>query len=194
MKKALVVALASVVIAPWAAGTDVMATPDNSGACSSCHDRDSGVSVQTTFMGCSGSNANYSVTVSNTYSGQEGWALFDAGANVRNGNGMTGSFTVPGGKSYEIWGVSKDSSSMYGSYSTTISAECVGGSCTRTARIERNRTCYDGIDNDCDGTVDSADPDCAQEICDNGWDDDGDGKIDCSDRKDCNKHAACARR
>jgi hypothetical protein len=44
-------------------------------------------------------------------------------------------------------------------------------------------TCSDGIDNDCDGLVDAAEPGCAasQEICDNGVDDNGDGLIDCAE-------------
>ena len=45
-------------------------------------------------------------------------------------------------------------------------------------------TCGDGIDNDCDGLTDAADPDCAEpepEVCDNGVDDNGNGLIDCED-------------
>ena len=44
-------------------------------------------------------------------------------------------------------------------------------------------TCQDGIDNDCDGLTDAADPDCAAppEICDNGVDDNGNGLVDCAD-------------
>ena len=44
-------------------------------------------------------------------------------------------------------------------------------------------TCSDGIDNDCDGLTDAADPDCAAppEVCDNGVDDNGNGLIDCAD-------------
>ncbi len=44
-------------------------------------------------------------------------------------------------------------------------------------------TCTDGIDNDCDGATDAADPDCAAppEVCDNGVDDNGNGLVDCED-------------
>ncbi len=56
-------------------------------------------------------------------------------------------------------------------------------------------TCGDGIDNDCDGLTDAADPDCAAppEICDNGVDDNGNGLIDCADPQcDGFQDGACA--
>ena len=64
---------------------------------------------------------------------------------------------------------------------------CVGGAnipyppgCTEV--------CDDGIDNDADGLIDCADPDCwadptCPEICDNGIDDDTDGYVDCRDTR-----------
>jgi hypothetical protein len=44
-------------------------------------------------------------------------------------------------------------------------------------------TCSDGLDNDCDGLTDAADPDCTAppEVCDNGVDDNGNGLVDCED-------------
>ncbi len=59
-------------------------------------------------------------------------------------------------------------------------------------------SCSDGLDNDSDGWVDCADPDCASnpacqtspEICNNGLDDDGDGLVDCND-PDCASDPAC---
>ncbi|MFH2005534.1 MAG: trypsin-like serine protease [bacterium] len=58
--------------------------------------------------------------------------------------------------------------------------------------------CDNGVDDDGDGAVDCADPDCASdpgcqttpEDCDNGVDDDGDGAIDCAD-PDCETDSAC---
>ncbi len=44
-------------------------------------------------------------------------------------------------------------------------------------------TCADGLDNDCDGLTDAADPDCdpVPEICDDGIDNSGNGLVDCAD-------------
>ena len=57
--------------------------------------------------------------------------------------------------------------------------------------------CNDGIDNDCDGKIDCADPYCtaqcsptSPEVCNDGIDNDGDGKVDCADR-DCRNDPAC---
>jgi len=56
--------------------------------------------------------------------------------------------------------------------------------------------CDNGADDDGDGLVDCADPECAGtagclvELCDNGADDDGDGLVDCAD-PDCATAAPC---
>jgi hypothetical protein len=59
--------------------------------------------------------------------------------------------------------------------------------------------CGDGIDNDCNGLTDCADPACfgapacskpGQEICNNGIDDNGDGLVDCAD-PECVGSPAC---
>jgi hypothetical protein len=61
---------------------------------------------------------------------------------------------------------------------------------------KRSEICFDGIDNDHDGIIDCADPDCARsadcrtEICSNGIDDDQDGFIDCND-SECVGVAGC---
>ncbi|MGD8631910.1 MAG: hypothetical protein PVG72_14435, partial [Gammaproteobacteria bacterium] len=62
-------------------------------------------------------------------------------------------------------------------------------------------SCQDGVDNDCDGFIDSSDPDCdippvciptedPEATCDDGIDNDCDGAIDCSD-SDCSQDPAC---
>jgi hypothetical protein len=61
--------------------------------------------------------------------------------------------------------------------------------------------CTDGVDNDCDGSVDCDDRDCNQdpacvvcvpdpEDCTDGMDNDCDGSVDCDDR-DCSQDPAC---
>jgi len=60
--------------------------------------------------------------------------------------------------------------------------------------------CSDGLDNDCDGFVDCADPDCSAnpacglvcmpEFCNDGVDNDCDGLSDCAD-PDCSANPAC---
>jgi hypothetical protein len=74
---------------------------------------------------------------------------------------------------------------------------CSNGTCGHTT-IEHCgvETCDDGIDNDGDGLVDCADPDCATnpvckvEICGNCIDDDGDGLVDYEDPDCCDNSNA----
>ena len=49
-----------------------------------------------------------------------------------------------------------------------------------------NPNCNDGLDNDCNGSTDASDPNCAipTEICDDGVDNNGNGQVDCQD-PDC---------
>ena len=53
------------------------ALPSYSSACSGCHNANSAVTVTANLTGYTGSNANYTVSVSNTNAGQEGWAVFN---------------------------------------------------------------------------------------------------------------------
>ena len=63
-------------------------------------------------------------------------------------------------------------------------------SCDGVVNPPPESNCTDGIDDDCDGFVDCADPDCAsttscpETACGDGLDNDGDGLIDCDD-PDC---------
>ncbi len=67
--------------------------------------------------------------------------------------------------------------------------DCAGG----------GEVCDDGVDNDGDGQIDCADPDCVlfpgcqggAEDCFNGIDDDGDGLVDCDDVPDCQAAPGC---
>ncbi len=93
-------------------------------------------------------------------------------------NPETVDFTTPSGGSYVV----VDSKDQEGTFQLT--AQC-------GTNIEN---CSNGKDDDGDGLIDCADPDCASscstsdEVCGNGKDDDGDGLIDCAD-PDC--EAAC---
>jgi hypothetical protein len=97
----------------------------------------------------------------------------------------------------------------------TCALDCAGGGgvCEPTSNRERSGRgeCEDGLDNDCDGLIDGADPDCCtatedpEVTCDDGLDNDCDGLIDgadpdcqtpvdCSiygDRQTCNDDPAC---
>ena len=75
-----------------------------------------------------------------------------------------------------------------------------GDGCSSSCQVEEPESdCSNGVDDDSDGLVDCADPDCAgdhdctpvPEVCDNGLDDDLDGAIDCAD-SDCASDPICA--
>lgn len=77
-----------------------------------------------------------------------------------------------------------------------VDEDCDGqstGSCVPLATYE---DCYSGKDDDCDGLVNCADPDCSTictcdpEQCDDGKDNDCDGQVDCKD-SDCVSATAC---
>ena len=72
--------------------------------CSGCHSANSAVIVTANLTGYTGSNANYTVSVSNTNAGQEGWAVFN-GAKLAAGF-SPGVFSVPAGSNYTVYGIS----------------------------------------------------------------------------------------
>jgi hypothetical protein len=68
------------------------------------------------------------------------------------------------------------------------------------ADTSENESCNTGVDEDGDGSVDCADPDCAADpicssgnetLCNNLQDEDSDGLIDCEDPTDCKALAVC---
>jgi hypothetical protein len=169
-----------------ASGT-AMAYPDRQSICSDCHNRDTAVKVTAVSQDCSGSNANYTVTVSNTYDAGEGWAIFNGTSNIANGSGTSGSFSVPAGTGYEVWGVSDSDQGIGGgkggSNYVVISPYCApactdadgdtyaldGGNCGPVDCDDTDvninpgaqEDCTNGVDDDCDNLIDSADPDAS---------------------------------
>jgi hypothetical protein len=156
------------------------AFPNKTSFCTNCHDQDSNVVVTATFQDCSsGSIANYEVTVSPTYSGPEGWAVYDSSnTNIANNYGSPGSFSVAADQTYKVYGVSFGSG-MGGADNVTITPECgspctdadddnyalEGGDCGPIDCDDDNpgihpgapEICTDGLDNDCNGLVDAQD-------------------------------------
>lgn len=81
-----------------------------------------------------------------------------------------------------------------------VQQNCVGGvpQTCNPFQGASSEVCNDGLDNDCDGLADCADPDCTLdpaciagvEDCGNGLDDDGDTLVDCAD-PDCTFSPLC---
>jgi hypothetical protein len=95
------------------------AFPNKTSQCSGCHSLDAAVGVTTTQTSNDGTAATYSVSVSDAYGdGITGWAVFDGVTNLANGYGA-GSFTVPNGKTYKVFGVAGAGGN--GSNSVTVS-------------------------------------------------------------------------
>jgi hypothetical protein len=154
MKKLFAIAFCAAVVLSAGVMHDAEATPGRNTPCSNCHDLDPAVTVTVTLVRCTRSDAEYDIAVSNTYSGGEGWAIFDNGTNIRNGNG-NGTFTVPANTTYDAWGVS-DGSGRGGSDMIVIGPDCTGPTCTDNDG--------DGIDNDGDREIDCRDKkDCGED-------------------------------
>jgi hypothetical protein len=213
MRKAFMLALCAGLLLVAGRADEVKATPGRSSRCSNCHGNDPNVTVTVTLLRCNGTNAEYDIAVSNTYSGGEGWAIFNgSGSNIQNATGTRGAFTVDGTMSYTAYGVS-DGSGRGGSDSTVIGPDCEAPTCTdadgdgyyaedncgtpvdcndgdRSINPGVAEDCTDGIDNDCDGMVDTADPNavncppsCTDLDGDGFFVEGGDcGPVDCDDR------------
>jgi len=116
----VIVALAAIIAALAVMSPDTASAKPNYGACNSCHDADAAVAVTATELSKTATNATYRITVSNTYSGREGYAVLDGSATLFNGSAATADVTVAVGKTYTVWGVSNTSGAGGGSASVTI--------------------------------------------------------------------------
>lgn len=145
-------------------------------SCSACHLNDPTVSVTVSPGGCINGQRFFTVSVSNTYQGAEGWAVFDPVNNIRNGYGTMGSFGLGMG-TYRIYGVSAfgswQTADLGGSNSVWAVSNCPssctdqdldgyrteGGTCGPVDCNDNDATIFptsheikfDGIDQNCDG-------------------------------------------
>lgn len=100
----MAVAACTVAIAA-ASATSAYAFPSKVNACDNCHLTDTRIVVTATQTANDGVNATYSVRVSNPFGDTTtGWAVFSGTSNIKNGY-SAGTFVVPVGKSYDVWGV-----------------------------------------------------------------------------------------
>jgi hypothetical protein len=186
VKKTILLIITAMVLSLSLVAMDAESFPSKPTQCSECHVIDPAVSVQAFFGGCYDNIAMYNVVVPDVYDGAEGWALFSGPDNTGiNQIGNYGFFNAPSGASYDVWGVSDSDIANIGggkggSNVITIVPECAspctdadsdmyaidGGSCGAIDCNDNDpainpgadEDCTDGIDNDCDGLIDAADP------------------------------------
>lgn len=120
MKKARILAgMTLVVIALVAAfATYSYATSGSSSRCDGCHDA-AGVTLEVTQTSNNGVTASYDVSMT----GGTAWAVFDASNRLAGAVATTGSFTVPCGKTYDVFGCNADDGMMKVSVNPTLAPD-----------------------------------------------------------------------
>ena len=119
MKKRLIITAVLTMVLATALATTAQAFPSKTSACSGCHTQSTTVKVTAVQTANDGVKATYSVTVTGP-NPIMGWTVLDGSTNVANATAATGTFQVAVGKTYTVWGVSKNASMPY-SNSITIS-------------------------------------------------------------------------
>jgi hypothetical protein len=106
MKKRLAILAFTVAIASLWAGMSAVAFahPSKPGGCDGCHGTAKSLSVKATLLSNTGGTANYKVDVTSP-GNLKGWAVIGAGKNIANAVGASGTFSVPAGKTYDVWAV-----------------------------------------------------------------------------------------
>ncbi len=133
------------------------AVPSEPSSCSNCHPQDSLVKL-TVNDGCLADRTKViNIYTSNTYPGNEGWAIFDPLVNIQNGLGGAATVLMPSSdKTYQIFGVS-----TYGSASTSMGGSNyvhISGYCPPSTCIDNDNDTYSVSGRPC-GLVDCNDAD-----------------------------------
>ncbi|NTU70533.1 MAG: hypothetical protein HGB10_01725 [Coriobacteriia bacterium] len=114
-----IVIVAAVALVAALAGT-AQAYPSKTSACTGCHASTTSTTVTAVQTANNGTTATYSVTVGGSGT-LNGWTVLNGSTMVANGSSATGTFQVPVGSTYTVWGVSKTAASMAGAKSISIS-------------------------------------------------------------------------
>jgi hypothetical protein len=134
------------------------------------------------------SSTSTSLTDTVLYVREGGCSGPEIGCSEDEGAGFSSIFEAEavGGTEYVV---TVDGYSSFSSGNVVVDIEFLGDTCPEAL-------CYDGLDDDNDGFIDCADPDCTgiggceETDCTDGLDDEGDGLIDCAD-PDCTGVGAC---
>ncbi len=103
--KPVLIAAAAITALMLGSASAAYASPSKTSACANCHGSDPSVAVTVAQTANTGTTATYGVTVANP-NGTAGWAVLSGSTNLARGTATTGTFTVPVGATYTVWGAS----------------------------------------------------------------------------------------
>ncbi len=107
--KPRIITAVAVAVLTLAAASVAQAYTTKSADCSGCHGTNPAVVLEAVETANDGTNATYKVTVTNPF-GVAGWAVISGGVNIVRDKSATGTFKVPNGETYTVWGVSNGTS------------------------------------------------------------------------------------
>ena len=114
---AILVCAATLLVGILGLSSTALAYPNRTTNCTSCHRAAADTVVKVTQTANDGVTATYSISVSSTGGGLVGWTVLSGSTNLANASASTGTFSVPVGKTYTVWGNDTNS----GANSITIS-------------------------------------------------------------------------